>query len=205
MSKNKCNAVVLALTGGIASGKSEAGRILEELGFEVCDADRVAHDLMKKGTPVFSQVVDLFGNHILTDDGEISRPVLGGIVFDNPDRLQHLNQLVHPSVRERIEQWIGKMRAADKKAAVMIPLLFESGMQDLGWDAILCVSSREEDVIKRLVTRGLSPEDAKKRISSQIPTAEKEKLADYVVHNYGTQGELDAAIQVVIKAIEGER
>jgi dephospho-CoA kinase len=203
MSNNKRNAVVLGLTGGIASGKSEAGRILGEMGFAVCDADRVAHDLMKKGTPVFRHVIDLFGNDILTDDGDISRPMLGGIVFENPDRLQLLNQLVHPAVRDWIEQWIIMKRTAEKDAAVMIPLLFESGMQDLGWDAILCISSGEADVIERLNTRGLSREDAKKRISSQMPTAEKEKLADYVVRNHGTRGELEAVIQETIKAIRG--
>jgi dephospho-CoA kinase len=203
MSNTKRNAVVLGLTGGIASGKSEAGRILGDMGFAVCDADRVAHDLMKKGTPVFRQVIDLFGNDILTVDGEISRPVLGGIVFENPDRLQLLNQLVHPAVRDWIKQWIKSQRDANKDSAVMIPLLFESGMQDLGWDAILCISCSEENIIERLNTRGLTREAAQKRISSQMPTAEKEKLADYVVRNHGTLGELDEVIHETIKTIRG--
>lgn len=205
MSNKKCSAVVIGVTGGIACGKSEAGRILGELGFSVCDADRVAHDLMTKGTPVFERVVDRFGSGILAEDGEISRPRLGGIVFSDPDKLHRLNQLVHPAVRSRLEQWIAAQRSAGEQAAVLVPLLFESGMQDLDWDATLCVSSRRAEVITRLCVRGLNREEAERRISSQMPLADKEKLADHVVMNHGTLGELKTALRSIVRSIEGER
>ena len=169
----------------------------------MCDADRVAHDLMKKGTSVFTQVVDRFGSQILSDNGEISRPNLGNIVFKNPAQREVLNQLVHPEVRKTLERWVSEKRDAGKNAAVLIPLLFESGMQNLGWDAVFCVSSREEDVFQRLEKRGLSREEAEKRVYSQMPLAEKEKLADRVVPNIGTLGELELAVQKAVQAIVG--
>ncbi len=128
------NVVAVGVTGGIACGKSEVGRILDNMGFAVCDADRIAHDLMEKGTPVFSQVVDHFGTSILAENGEISRPILGKIVFENPAQREVLNGLVHPAVRESLAGWIDQMRSEGQRSAVLVPLLFESGMQDLDWD-----------------------------------------------------------------------
>ena len=205
MSNKGRKVVVLGVTGGIACGKSEVGRILNEMGYAVCDADRIAHELMKKGTPVFDQVVDRFGSQILAENGEISRPILGRIVFENPEQLEVLNRLVHPAVRESLGQWISGKRSAGENAAVLIPLLFESGMQDLDWDAVLCVSSHETDVVQRLEARGLSREEAEKRIHSQMPLMEKEKLADRVVPNHGTLGELEKATREAVEAIVGER
>lgn len=205
MSNIKRNVVVLGVTGGIACGKSEAGRILDGMGFAVCDADRVAHKLMKKGTPVYSQVVDRFGSRILSDNGEISRLILGEIVFKDPDQRKILDGLVHPAVREALVEWIAEKRSEERSAAVLIPLLFESGMQDLGWDAVVCVSSREKDVFQRLENRGLTREDAERRLRSQMPLVEKEKLADHVVPNYGTLEELERAMRDAVEAIVGER
>lgn len=205
MSNIKRNVVVLGVTGGIACGKSEAGRILAGMGFAVCDADRVAHKRMKKGTPVYVQIVDRFGSCILSDNGEISRPVLGEIVFKDPAQRKILNGLVHPAVREALIEWIAEKRAEKRSAAVLIPLLFESGMQDLDWDSVVCVSSREEDVFRRLESRGLTREDAENRVRSQMPLIEKEKLADHVVPNHGTLGELELAMRKAVETIVGER
>ncbi|MEN7973183.1 MAG: dephospho-CoA kinase [Verrucomicrobiota bacterium] len=205
MSNKDRNVIVLGVTGGIACGKSAAGRILCEMGFAVCDADHVAHELMKKGAPVFEQVVDHFGARILMNDGEISRPLLGEIVFEDPGQRNVLNRLIHPAVREALEQWISEKRRAGRNAAVLIPLLFESGMQDLDWDAILCVSSRIEDVFNRLEKRGFTRDEAKRRVRSQMPLEEKEMLADQVVPNHGTLKELETATRKAVEAIVGER
>ena len=205
MSDLKRNAIVIGVTGGIACGKSEVGRILEEMRFSVCDADRVAHALMDKGSAVFRKVVDHFGEQILTKEGEISRPVLGKIVFEDSEQLKQLNALVHPAVRAVLSQWIHKMRAEDKPSAILLPLLFESGMQDLEWDAVVCVSSPENEVFQRLEKRGLSPEEAEQRVRSQMPLAEKESRADHVLPNIGTLGELKLAMRKTVDAIMLER
>jgi dephospho-CoA kinase len=205
MSGSNRNAIIIGVTGGIACGKSEVGRILEELGFVVCDADRVAHTLMDKGSVVFCKIVEHFGQQILTEEGEISRPVLGKIVFGDSQKLKQLNGLVHPAVRRSLCEWIAQMRETGIPAAVLLPLLFESGMQDLDWDAIICVSCPENEVFRRLGKRGLQSEEAEQRVRSQMPLAEKERLADHVLPNSGTREELKWVVQKMVQSIMLER
>ena len=205
MPENKRNSLVLCVTGGIACGKSEVGRILERMGFAVCDADRVAHGLMKKGTPVYQQVVENFGSGVLDDDGEIARPKLGTVVFSQPEKRRLLDQIVHPAVRCEIQRWVGEHRAASDCASVQIPLLFESGMETMDWDAVVCVSSDEALVLKRLAKRGLDPEAAQARILSQMPLAEKEARSDRVIRNSGTLQELEAATRKALENLLFER
>ncbi len=201
MSDLKRETMIVGVTGGIACGKSEVGRILGEMGFAVLDADVVARDLMDKGSPVFREVVDHFGERILSSEGEIARPILGKIVFEDSEERGVLNGLVHPAVRKRLSKWISERRAEGRSAAVLIPLLFESGMESLGFDAVLCVSSPEAEVFRRLERRGLSRREAEQRIRSQMPTREKEKRANYVVPNGGTLGELELATRKTVDAI----
>jgi len=201
MADSERNVFILGVTGGIACGKSEVGRILDLLGISVCDSDFVAHELMKKGAPVFLQVVEYFGPKILAGDGEISRPILGKIIFENPEQRDVLNRLVHPAVRDVLKQWMAEKRKAEKNGAVLIPLLFESGMQDLQFDAVWCVSSREPEIFQRLKMRGLGREEAENRVHSQMPLPEKEKRADYVVPNLGTLGELEMVVQQAVHAM----
>ncbi|RKX43769.1 MAG: dephospho-CoA kinase [Verrucomicrobia bacterium] len=201
MSNNKCNVVVLGVTGGIACGKSEVGRFLGELGFDVCDADLVAHGLMKKGTPLYQQLVNFFGNHILSDDDEISRPILGGIIFDNPMQREALNRFVHPVVREALEGWITERHRQGCSGAVLVPLLFESGMDTLDLDAVLCVSCPEELVFRRLEKRGLNRVDAERRIDAQMPLEDKERRADFTVPNAGTLQELKEETRKAVEEV----
>jgi dephospho-CoA kinase len=199
------NAVVIAVTGGIACGKSEVGRILEDLGFVVCDADRIAHEIMVRGTPVYRRVVECFGEDILDEDQEISRPRLGRIVFDDPDRLQLLNRLVHPAVSDVLKAWIAERRTKGGYAAAQVPLLFESGMDTLGWDAVICVSSSESRMIERLEARGISSGEAGSRIAAQMNIAEKELRSDGIIRNNGTMKELEKATRDAVANLRFER
>jgi dephospho-CoA kinase len=203
MSDQNRNALVIGVTGGIACGKSEIGRIFGDMDFAVCDADCVAHDLMRRGAPVFQKVVERFGDHILAADGEISRPILGKAVFEDAVLREALNTLVHPAVREVLEGWIREMRAGRKNGVVIVPLLFESGMDDLDLDAVLCVSSSEDHVFQRLEKRGLEHGDAGLRIRSQMDLQEKERRADLVVPNNGTLDELEQAVRKTVQALIG--
>ncbi len=169
------------------------------MGFAVCDADQVAHALMRKGTAVFRQVVDRFGERILAADGEISRPILGEAVFRNPSQRAALDRLVHPAVRAELEGWISERRSMGEDAVVQLPLLFESGMQALDWDAVFCVSSSGEQVFRRLEKRGLDRDQAEARIRSQMPLEQKERLADRVIRNHGTLNELEAAVRQAVE------
>lgn len=201
MSDIERNAFVIGLTGGIACGKSEVGRILGKMGFAVCDADRVAHDLMAKGTAVYKDVVEAFGKGILLADGAISRPALGRIVFDNPQHREQLNRLVHPAVKKALASWIAEHREKRVNCVVQIPLLFESGMETLDFDAIICVSSSKDLIYKRLEKRGLRCLEADKWIHSQMPLVEKERLSDCVVRNQGTLQELEEATRLAVESV----
>lgn len=201
MSDINRESMIICVTGGIACGKSEVGRILGGMGFAALDADGVARDLMREGSPVFRAVVAHFGGRILTDEGGIARPMLGEIVFGDESERKVLNALVHPAVREFVSHWIAERRTGNTNAVVLIPLLYESGMETLEFDAVACVSSSEEEVLHRLGGRGLSQEEALSRIRSQMPLAEKEERADFTVPNFGTLGELEMATRNTVRAI----
>jgi dephospho-CoA kinase len=200
MSDINRNALVIGITGGIACGKSETGRLLAEWGVAVCDADRVAHEIMRKGAPVYQRVVDAFGTDILDPNGEISRPTLGRIVFDDPVKRQCLNELVHPAVRKEITEWTNARQAEGREAAVIIPLMYESGMDDMPWDSIWCISSTNELILERLEQRGLARQEAEQRIAAQLPLEEKETRADWVILNAGTLEELKQRTREALEA-----
>ncbi|HSR87454.1 MAG TPA: dephospho-CoA kinase [Pontiella sp.] len=205
MSDIERNAIVIGVTGGIACGKSEVGRILEGMGYCTCDADQVAHGLMAKGTEIFKDIVAFFGERILSDDGEICRSTLGSIVFENAEKREQLNALVHPAVRSEIERWISERRDRGDNGAVQIPLLFESGMNELDWDGIICVSASDELVLERLRSRGMDKDAAMKRIRSQMPLAEKERLSDCIIRNLGSLQELEGATRQAVESLSVER
>lgn len=193
--------IILALTGGIACGKSETGRILEEQGFAVLDTDFLAHQLMKAGGPVFQRVVEQFGDQVIGIDGEINRAALGKIVFEDPAALEDLNRQVHPAVIDAAEQWKSNQNG---DAAVMVPLLFETGWTD-PWDAIICVSADERTIFQRLEKRGLNEADARRRIAAQMPLSEKEKRADFIIRNSGTLDALHEQVCSTIQRIRNQR
>ena len=205
MSDIERNAIVIGVTGGVACGKSEVGRILESMGYRACDADHVAHSLMAKDTVVFNEIVEFFGKGILSEDGEIYRPALGTIIFEDPEKRERLNALVHPTVKRAIERWILERRAQRENGAVQIPLLFESGMNDLDFDGIVCVSASDALVLERLKKRGIDNEAATKRIRSQMPLTEKERLSDCVIRNLGSWQELEEATRQAVKRLSIER
>lgn len=182
---NPIQSMILGITGGIACGKTETGRILSSEGFKVLDSDFLAHELMSKGRPVYRKVVEYFGGGILAADGEIDRVKLGRKVFSDPQARETLNRLVHPAVIESAQDWMKECRDMREDAAVLVPLLFETGWTE-GWDAVICVTAPEEQVLQRLEKRGLPEAEAIKRIRAQMPQAEKASRADFVIENGGT-------------------
>lgn len=164
------------------------------------DTDELAHQVMKAGTPVFEQVVEHFGSSILGSDGEMNRAALGAIVFDDPEELKNLNKLVHPAVMQAASEWI---REQTGDAAVLVPLLFEAEWID-GWDAIVCITADEANIFQRLEKRGLSSEEARKRIAAQMPLKEKEEKADFVIQNNETLDALREKTQRVLECIRSK-
>lgn len=175
----------IAITGGIACGKSQVGALFAANNVPVCDADELAHSVIRKGTGVNRRIIEEFGRGLVGPDGEIDRSVLGRIVFGDPERLQALNALVHPGVKVLWESWIRKQRGK-AAVAVMIPLLYETG-EEGRWGSVVCVSARESDQRKRLKARGLTVRDIKLRLAAQMPVWEKMERADHVIYNCGSR------------------
>jgi dephospho-CoA kinase len=177
-------ALTIGLTGNIATGKSLVGRMLVERGAEHIDADRLAHQVMARGTPACDEIVAAFGQGIVGPDGAIDRRQLGQIVFADPESLARLERIVHPAVIERTRARI----AASRAPAVVIEAikLIESGMVRQLCDTLWVVTAPREVQLKRLMAfRGLSREEALLRIDAQPAQRIKVAQADVVIDNSG--------------------
>jgi dephospho-CoA kinase len=168
----------LGLTGGIASGKSAVAAMLRELGFAVLDADSLAHKLIEPGQPAYSEVLQEFGQAVLSPDARVDRAKLSAIVFNDRSKLDRLNAIVHPRVGEfvfrQFEEW---QRAGTRDAAfVEAALLIESGIHKK-LDGLVVAWCEPEQQLQRLLDRGLSESEASRRIAAQLPVEEKLLLA----------------------------
>lgn len=171
----------VAITGGIASGKSLFSRFLAEAGAEIIDADDVVHSLEAPSGAAVPLLRELFGEKIVGADGGIDRRVLGALVFGDDAARAKVNALLHPMVREVIAQWFE--RPGESLRVAVIPLLFEAGWQD-GWDVIICLVAGQDLQIERLTTgRGLTRDEAERRVAAQMPEAEKAARSHIVINN----------------------
>ncbi|MCL6590973.1 MAG: dephospho-CoA kinase [Firmicutes bacterium] len=190
----------IGLTGGIASGKSSVGLILEKMGVRVISADSVAHKILEPGEAAYHQVVAEFGLGILDGQGRIDRKKLGRLVFGNERLRKRLEELTHPVIIAVIKETIDFYERSGLQLVVIeIPLLFEVGLRELVDEIwVVTVDSREQ--FRRLMLRDqISEEEAKSRIAAQLPLAEKEKLADVVIQNNQTLEDLEAQVRALIK------
>ena len=188
--------LVIGLTGGIATGKSEVSCILRELGATIIDADRLGHEAYQPQTPIWQDVVDTFGEEILQSTGEIDRRRLGTIVFSDPDARKKLNSIMHPKMAEMIHEKIGQLRHGETRVVVLeAALLVEAGWDSLV-DEIWVTSSSEERVVKRLRQRNdLSEEEISARISSQIRFEARSRRAQVEVRNTGSMEDLRKEVE----------
>jgi dephospho-CoA kinase len=196
--------LAIGITGGIACGKSEVGRILGDGGVAVLDADEVAHKVIAPGGPVYDKVVESFGERILKESGEIDRAVLGKIVFADETKRSLLNNLVHPDVCRECRRWVDEATGEGKTAAVIMPLLFEIEETE-PWDLVVCVAASDDIVRERLKRRGLSEEDIAARMAAQMPVEQKAERADFVIRNEGDMEDLRNETISVLKTIMKER
>ncbi|RST76347.1 dephospho-CoA kinase [Siminovitchia acidinfaciens] len=193
-------AFIVGLTGGIASGKSTVSKLLEKRGFTIVDADIAARKVVEPGESAYSEIVEAFGKEILLKDGTLDRDKLGSIVFQNEEERQKLNGIVHPAVRKKMKEWQEEAIKAGKQTVVLdIPLLYESKLTHLV-EKVIVVYVNEETQLKRLMERNEFTEDeAKSRISSQMPLREKLELADAVLDNNGTIEETEKQLDQLIE------
>lgn len=188
----------VGLTGGIASGKSTVSAMLRELGAVVIDGDQLAREVVAKGTPGLARVVEAFGPDVLTADGDLDRPRMGGIVFNDEEKRRVLEGIIHPLVFERIVE----LEAAAPDGAVVvhdIPLLAESGRAGT-FDAVVVVDVPEEVQVERMLRdRGWTEADARARIAAQASRDERRAVATYVIDNTGTLEDLRHVVTEVFE------
>ena len=166
------------LTGGIASGKSTVAAILRELGFPVLEADRMAHQVIEPGQPAYDEVRSIFGDSILSADRRIDRSRLAAIVFDDREKLNQLNAIIHPRVEQEMVRRFAELESSGTHPAAFIEaaLIFEAELHKK-LDGVVVVWCLPEQQITRLIERGVSEAEARRRIAAQIPVAEKLALA----------------------------
>ena len=184
--------LVVALTGGIGSGKSLVVQYFSELGARVIDADQLARAAIERGSSGFDEVVATFGDSILKN-GDIDRKALGDLVFEDPQKLLALNRIVHPRVRELFESAVSLMRG-DDILIYEIPLLFESGASPR-FDYVITVESSDLSRRERLLQRGLKSYEIDARIAAQASNEQRASISDFVLRNDSSQNELLRAVE----------
>lgn len=198
----------VGLTGGIASGKSVVGEMLVGLGAHLVQADRIAHQLMLPGQPVYHEVVRHFGGAILNPDLSVNRGKLAAAAFGSatsgsedkpsaarsalPSRVQELNRIVHPAVLRSQEEWMEEMGRQDPRAIAIVEaaLILEAGATK-GFDRLIVVTCSDEQRVARFAARqsldlDAAGEEVERRMAAQLPEAKKIKAADYVIDNSGS-------------------
>jgi dephospho-CoA kinase len=180
----------LGITGGIASGKSAVAGVLRELGFRVIDADSLGHEVIEPGTRAYGEIVAEFGAGVVDADGRIDRGKLGAIVFADVEKLKRLNAIVHPRVEEEMVRQFAEWEKSGFADAAFVEaaLLVEAGYQKK-LDGLVVAWCKPEQQMERLLARGLSEVEARRRIAAQMSVEEKLKFATEKIDCSGSLGE----------------
>jgi dephospho-CoA kinase len=188
--------LLVALTGGIASGKSVVAGRLKEHGAVVIDADAVAREVVEPGMPALARIAEVFGADVIADDGSLNRSSLGAIVFQDPKAREQLNAITHPAVHSRSHELFAAAEAADPDAVVVydVPLLIDGHQSRVDeFDLVVVVHAEPETRLRRMVElRGYTSDEARHRINSQATDAERLAVADLVID---TDGPLEETIE----------
>jgi dephospho-CoA kinase len=188
----------VALTGGIATGKSHVREQFEKLGVPTIDSDVLARQAVAPGTPGLAAVVERFGSGVIDASGALDRHKLADIVFANHDARRALEAIVHPAVRRANAAWFASLDPGQHPFAIAdIPLLYEVN-RDTDFDEVIVVAADPEIQVKRVMERdGLSEKEARQRLAAQLPIDEKVRRADYVIRTDGTFADTDRQVKDV--------
>ena len=190
-------AIVIGLTGGMASGKSTAARFLREQGAHVIDADVLGHRTYEPGSPAYPKVVAAFGHDVVAADGAIDRKALGAKVFGQPAELKKLTDIVWPAIRAFAEEEIERVRAAGTARVIVLEaaVLFEAGWYDFADEVWVAVVDRERAIGRAMTRDGISRAMAESRLDSQLSNAERISRADVVIDNNHSPAEMLAQLR----------
>ena len=188
--------ITIGLTGGIGSGKSTVGAMLAARGAVVVDSDLLAREAVEPGTSGYRQVVEHFGPDVVGEGGYLDRARLAAVVFADSDALADLNAIVHPEVGRLMLERVAERSATDDVVVLDVPLLIEAGGRErFGVAGVLVVDAPVELAVERLVRdRGMSREDAERRIAAQVGRGARLAAADFVIVNTGTLEELEEMV-----------
>ena len=195
----------VGLTGGIACGKTTVARIFGALGCKLINADAVGHEVIRKPQPAHQEILQIFGTEILAPDGEIDRARLGKRVFASPDDLARLNSIVHPRLIERLQYYTNKISEPDPDSILVVEaaLIYEVGVESW-FEKIVAAWCRPEQQVERLKQDlGLSEEEARQRISSQMPSQEKRRRADYLIDCSGNLDQTRHQVEKLHRTLTG--
>lgn len=193
----------VALTGGIATGKSYVLARFARHALPTIDADRIVHSLLGPGSPAIDAIRARFGSTIVGDDGQVDRRLLGGMVFSDRSARADLEGILHPLVYQAIEDWFDAraLEPGNWIAMADIPLLYETGREG-AFDGVVVAACRPETQVSRVVARdGLSEEEARQRLEAQLPIEEKIGRADWVITTDGPFASTDAQVDGVVAAM----
>ena len=195
---------LIGLTGGIATGKSTASKILREMGVRVIDADQVSHQVLADGSPYLAGIEERFGSSMLISPKKLNREALGKVIFSSPAKKKLLEDFLHPVIREEMEKEIQQGELEGLPFMVLdIPLLIESSYWPERVDEIWLIDANEELQKSRLHSRnGYTEDEALARIRAQLPMVEKRKVADQVFLNEGKIADLERQLGQAIKKNE---
>ncbi|MBK3332004.1 dephospho-CoA kinase [Persephonella atlantica] len=191
----------IGLTGSIGTGKTTVADIFKRLGAYVISADEIVHRLLER-EDIKEKIREKFGN-VFTSDGKVDRKKLAQIIFDDEKKRKELEGILHPLVFREIERFFEKVREKDPKAVVVaeVPLMIETGSYK-NYDMVIVVYAPEDIQLQRLIKKGLSKEEAKKRIKAQMPIDEKIRYADIVIENTGSLKELEKEVKEIYEILK---
>ena len=198
--------LLVGLTGSIATGKSTVSRMFAHLGARVLDADLLAREVVMPGQPAYLKIVEEFGQSVVQEDGTLDRKGLGAIVFAAPARRKRLEEITHPAIAARQQRILSVLEEEAFEGIVIwdVALLFETGGV-AKVDRVVVVYADPETEVARLVARdGMAEADARARIASQMPVAEKAKRAHYVIDNSGDRAHSESQVKAVYEALLAE-
>jgi len=199
--------IIVGLTGSVGTGKSTVTNFFRELGAYIIDWDELAREVTRPHLRAWKEIVEYFGKDFLNEDLTINRQKLAEIVFPDREKVAKLNQIVHPEVFKEDERITNEIKSLDPDALIIkdIPLLFEL-TRPVFVDKVVVVSASEQTQLRRLEEKGMSGEDARSRIKSQLPLEEKIKSADFVINNDGPLKETKRQVEEIYSLLrKGEQ
>ena len=193
----------VALTGGIATGKSHVRARFEKLGVPTSDADTLARQVVAPGTPGLAEVVRRFGQDVLEPNGTLNRRKLADIVFADAEARKDLEAIVHPKVKAATDRWFAALDGSHAVAIADIPLLYEAG-RDKDFDEVIVVACEPETQVQRIVARDrLTEKEARARLAAQLPIAEKVRRADHIIRTDGSFADTERQVEEIYRLLVG--